>query len=305
MSLPTKSEIRKDPIVDQYVIIAPVRARRPRKGAQQTCGFCPQQADRVRALLTLGPKKRNWRIKVIQNIFPAVSPTNPRAYGVQEVVIETPNHARQLEDLPLSHIADLLRAYALRTRAITKNKKIEYVLIFKNSGGSAGASMSHSHSQVFATSFIPPKILHRSQRAQSHRMRTGRCAYCDMIQFEERSSRRIFSTPLVSAFAPFASPNNYEAWILPRRHIDNITQLTGAERFAIASALRKIIRVIGTLKLPYNYYFHQVVNDPDQHLYVKIRPRGSVWAGVEIGSGVILNAVLPEAAAAYYRAHAK
>lgn len=298
------SEIRKDPIVDHYVVIAPQREHRPHHFDASVCGFCPERIDTERVLLTIGPKKRTWRIKVKPNLFPAVSINNPRAYGVQEVVVETPSHTQQLERLPIPHITDLLRAYATRTRAITKNKKIEYVMIFKNSGDRAGASIGHSHSQIFATNFIPPQILHRSQKAQAHRMKTGRCAYCDMIQFEEKSKRLIVRTPLVSVFAPFASQNNYEVWIFPRRHLDNITQLSHAERTAMATVLRRILRGISGLKLPYNFYFHQVVNDLDQHLYVKIRPRGSVWAGVEIGSGVILNAVSPETAAEYYRKHA-
>jgi len=95
--------------------------------------------------------------------------------------------------------------------------------------------------------------------------------------------------------------HNYEIWLMPKRHIDNITLLTPAERLSFAKILKKILVKINQLGLPYNYYFHQVINDEDQHLYMKITPRGSIWAGVEIGSGLIINPISPEVAAKFYR----
>ncbi|MBI3957078.1 MAG: DUF4931 domain-containing protein [Candidatus Kerfeldbacteria bacterium] len=306
-----QSEIRKDYIVDRYVIIAPRRNQRPMErltyaeGRHSTtrdaCIFCPHAIDAVPALAHIGPARKNWKIKVILNKYPAVSLKNPRAFGTQEVVIETPDHTKQLDDLSVLHIASLFEVYARRTRAISKNRDIEYILIFKNSGGRAGASIDHSHSQIFATNFIPPQLLHRSQKAREHKLRTRHCAYCDMIHWEEKSSRLVYRDSVVSVFCPYASENNYEIWILPRRHIDNVTVLNARERRAFATHLKRVLQKITALHLPYNYYFHQVVNDEDQHLYLKIRPRGTVWAGVEIGSGIIINPIPPEAAARYYR----
>lgn len=304
-----KNEIRKDFLVDRYVVIAPRRGQRPMEmhphdgpaAPASSCVFCPDRVDRVPSLFHIGPAKRRWRVKVIRNIFPAVSLNNPKAYGAQEVVIETPDHEKQLDDLPVAHIEDLFRAYKQRTAAISKNRNIEYILIFKNSGGRAGASIQHSHSQIFATNFIPPQLLHRSEKAQEYRLLHRRCAYCDMIRFEERSRRAVYRDSLVSVFCPYASENNYEIWMLPRRHIDNVTLLRASERHSLALHLKRVLRKINKLNLPYNYYFHQVVNDDDQHLYIKIRPRGTVWAGVEIGSGIIINPIPPEEAAKFYR----
>jgi UDPglucose--hexose-1-phosphate uridylyltransferase len=305
------SEIRKDFIVDRYVVIAPRRNLRPtqlspvlegqRSTTKQSCVFCPDNIDRVRPLAVVGPKKQTWDIKVIKNVFPAVSLHNPRAYGVQEVVIETSDHTKQLDDLSLAHISRLFGVYADRTRVLTKNKKIEYILIFKNSGGRAGASIEHSHSQIFATNFIPPQLLHRSRRSREYKLRTRHCAYCDMIRWEERSPRLVYKDHIISVFCPYASENNFEIWLLPRRHIDNITMMNAGEQLAFARHLKHVLKKITNLHLPYNFYFHQVVNDEDQHLYLKIRPRGTIWAGVEIGSGIIINPIPPEDAARYYR----
>lgn len=306
-----RSEIRKDPVVDRYVVIAPQRGLRPQTikdgnapRPPRACVFCPEKVDGVPALAVVGPKKLRWKIKVIRNIYPAVSLDNPRAYGTQEVVIETPRPTTQLDELPVSHIEKLFEIYAQRTRAISRNHEIEYIMIFKNSGGRAGASIEHSHSQVFATHLVPPQLLRRAQKAREYFLRTHRCIYCDMIAFEEKSARKIFSDSFISVFAPFASENNYEVWIFPRRHVDNVTMLRPGERRAIAKQLKRVLHKIAKLRLDYNYYFHQVLNDEDQHFYIKVRPRGSIWAGVEIGSGIIINPVPPEDAASYYRSRA-
>ncbi len=88
---------------------------------------------------------------------------------------------------------------------------------------------------------------------------------------------------------------------MPKRHIDNVSGLNEKERLSFAKILKKILKKIDELGLPYNYYFHQIIHDEDQHLYMKISPRGSVWAGVEIGSGLIINPIAPEEAARFYK----
>ena len=309
MSKKTIPEIRKDYIQDKYVIIAPKRSKRPHNierpecfvpPTQKSCVFCPQVVNKVKAKLTIGPRN-NWLIKVIANKYPAVDKKYPRAYGIQEVVIETPDHQLELEDLSFSHIAKILEAYAKQTYNISRDKKIEYILIFKNNGGRAGASVQHAHSQIFATEFLPPHLFDKSQKQQEYKLKHGSCVYCDVINKERNGPRWVFENDYVVSFTPYASMHHYEIWIMPKRHLDNITQLTTEERLSFAKILKHIIKKIGKLGLPYNYYFHQVTHDEDQHLYMKIKPRGNIWAGVEIGSGLIINPVLPEEAASFYK----
>lgn len=307
---PVRSEIRKDYVQEKYVIIAPKRQSRPhdvgyedhvsKKNLHRNCWLCPSQINKEPALARAGTQKK-WKVYVVANKYPAVSLDNPNAYGTQEVVVETPSPLTPLEDLPASHIATLLAIYAVRLEAIQKNKRIQYVLIFKNNGGKAGASIQHAHSQIFATEFLPPHLFDKSQQVQRYKLRTGHCVYCDVIAKEKKSPRLILSNRYVTCFTPYASMHNYEAWILPNRHIDNISDITPKERVAWAQAIKHILKKVSKLGLPYNYYFHQVINDEDQHLYMKIAPRGSTWAGVEIGSGLIINPISPEDAAEYYR----
>lgn len=315
--MPTKliAELRKDYIQDKYVIIAPRRSLRPNAHEdvnfdhmntdatvkQKECAFCPAQLD-IRKATMIVDGKRCWQMAVLPNIFPAVSLDNPKAYGQQEVIVETPDHCVHLEELPLSQVERLFEVYAVRTKSIIANPKIEYVLIFKNNGGQAGASIQHAHSQIFATGFLPPHLLDKSQRVQAYKLKTGHCVYCDVVAKERKGPRHVYEDRLAVAFTPYASLYNYELWLMPKRHLDNVTNLTPAERSSLARMLQLAVKKIAhQLKLPYNYYFHQVVHDDDQHLYIKLTPRGSTWAGVEIGSGVVINPVLPELAAKFYR----
>lgn len=304
-----KPEIRKDYIQEKYVIIAPKRGKRPhdtvrpqqaQKKMVTSCIFCPNNLHGVPSLYKKG-KDDDWDINIIANKYPAVSLDNDKAYGQQEVVVETSDHTLELEDLSTEHITDLLDAYSERTKEISKNKEIDYILIFKNDGGVAGASLQHAHSQIFATKFLPPHLLDKSQRQQAYKLKHGNCVYCDVIAKESKSPRLIYKDKNVVAFTPYASMFNYEAWIMPIAHRDNITELTTAEKKSFAKVLKHLLIKIGDLDLPYNFYFHQVINDNDQHLYMKVVPRGSVWAGVEIGSGLIINPIDPADAAEFYR----
>lgn len=306
----SQNEIRKDYLQEKYVLIAPQRADRPHdtekpeclnhRSKTQSCVFCPSSIDNKAALLTIGPKDR-WHVKVISNRYPAVSTSNPHAYGMQEIVIETPNHLLEMDDLPEEHIVKIFEAYDQRTREISKDRHIQYILIFKNNGGRAGASLSHAHSQIFASAFLPPHLADKSTRALAYRLEHGTCVYCDVIEKERGGLRHVWEDDQVIAFTPYASFHNYEVWVMPKRHIDNVTDLNAKERASSAHIMKRLMRGISDLHLPYNFYFHQVVRDTDQHFYIKLTPRGSVWAGVELGSGLIINPVSPEAAAQYYK----
>jgi len=309
-----KSEIRKDYIQEKYVIIAPKRGKRPHDVEKpkrnqpikkKECVFCPERIDNAGKILTTvnetTEKGEQWAIKVLANKFPSVSIDNPKAYGQQEVIVETPNHNKEIEDLSIKRISEILSVYSQRTKIISQDKKIDYILIFKNDGGTAGASLQHSHSQIFATEFLPPHLKDKSQKVQAYKLEHGSCVYCDVIKKEKKSIRNVFEDKNMIAFCPYASIHNYEIWVMPKRHLDNITMLSKEERISFAKILKKILKKINKLGLPYNYYFHQVIHDEDQHLYMKITPRGSVWAGVEIGSGLIINPIAPEEAAKFYR----
>ncbi len=302
-----KNEIRKHYFLDKYVIITPGRAKRP-KGTiakaviipERTCPFCPDKIEKD--LIIKGyPSLKNWRYLALLNKYPVVTLDNQKAYGQHEVIVETPSHLKELAQFKVEELVGLLEVYKDRTKELAKIKDIEYILIFKNEGGKAGATLIHAHSQVFASKILPPDVVEEQTAIRKYKAEKGICPYCHILKKEEKGPRRIFSNKEVVAFCPYASQYHYEAWILPRRHVDNIVDLTKKETISFALALKKILVKIFTLNLEYNFFLHQIVHDPDQHFFLKIQPREATWGGIELGSGIVVNSLSPEKAAQFYR----
>ncbi|MEK7519048.1 MAG: galactose-1-phosphate uridylyltransferase [Patescibacteria group bacterium] len=300
-----RPELRIDTIHDRSVIVAPHRGARPHDipeeitVAPHNCPFCPEAMRKQNIVKRFG--RGSDTISVIKNGFPAVTQDNPKAYGYQEVIIETPAHNVELADLSVSHLDRLLGLYQQRTREISRMRKMEYILIFKNHGGKAGASLVHAHSQIFATGFVPPHIAQKLVNVRAYQIEHGSCYYCDTIAKEKRGPRRILANKHVTAIAPYVSHYPYEAWLFPTRHMDNLTRLTRAERLAFAKALRVILQKVNRTNLPYNFYLHQTLTEKDEHFYLRIAPRQQTWGGVEVGSRLVINSVAPEDAARFYR----
>ncbi|NMC51937.1 DUF4931 domain-containing protein [Candidatus Kuenenbacteria bacterium] len=297
------SEVREDKIHDRFVIIAPGRSKRPHSGKKQkdTCVFCSKEVQfKVLALYQVG-KGKDWLVKVIKNIYPVVDVGNPKAYGYHEVVIETREHKKEMGDLPIDHLIAIMEAYIARTKELAKDKKIKYILIFKNQGGSAGASLAHAHSQIFASSFVPPHIIDKLTKAQEYRIEHGNCYYCDLLKKEEKGPRFIMSDEYALAFTPYASIYAYEAWIMPKKHVDNITVLDRDEIASMAVMIKQLTEKLNKEGIPYNMFLHQSITDKDEHFYIRICPRRDIWAGLETGSRLIVNPVSPEEAAKFYR----
>ncbi len=307
LNLNQKSEIRKSYFLNKYAIITPLRALRPKEMKETTiikkdtkCPFCPKNITEANVLSRVGGNK-NWQALCLKNIFPAVTLDNKKAYGRQEVIIETPEHGLILADLDEKQIETVIRMHAERTEFASQNKKIEYILCFKNQGSKAGASIAHAHSQIFASSILPPDIKEELDLVKKYAAEKKSCPYCDIIKQEAKSSRKIYTDKFVTAFAPYASEYHYEAWIFTNRHLDNITQLNDNEFKSFAFILKKILVKIKSLNLSYNFFMHQVISANSQHFYLKIQPREGIWAGIELGSGLVINSVPPEIAAEYLR----
>jgi UDPglucose--hexose-1-phosphate uridylyltransferase len=302
------SEIRKSYFLNKYVIITPGRARRPRDIHEKTmvertkpCVFCPENVEKDILVKQYGGQGDDWNVLVLKNKYPAVTLNNKRAYGTQEVIVETPIHGLEFGEINEGQIEKILRVYAERTAAISKIKRIEYILVFKNNGSKAGASILHAHSQIFATDILPVDVYEELKLAKKYKLKNKTCPYCDILKSEIKGPRKIYTDKYIAAFAPYASEFHYEAWIFTKRHLDNITRLSQAEFKSFAKVLKKILLKLHLLDLSYNFFMHQVVSEPDQHFYLKIQPRESIWAGIELGSGIVINSISPEVAAAYYQ----
>ncbi|PIR66879.1 MAG: hypothetical protein COU51_01690 [Parcubacteria group bacterium CG10_big_fil_rev_8_21_14_0_10_36_14] len=299
----TKPEIRKDYLQDNFVVICPKRKWKIKMKSSSLfekreldCNLCPENINKERAK-QIFKKKDGWAVKTVANKYPAFSTNNQFSFGTQEIVIETPYHNHQSVDFSVTEIEKVIKMYIERTLAIRKIKGINYILIFKNSGKEAGASQNHAHSQIYATKFIPFYILDKIKKERE----CEGCVYCDIIKKEKKGSRMVFENKNFIVLCPYASQHSYEIMVLPKRHLDNISELNTEEKKSLAKIFKAIFRGIKDLGYSYNMYFHEVVKDLDQHIYFKFKPRTSVWAGLEVGSGLIINPIPPEDATEFYK----
>lgn len=302
-----ESEIRKDYFLDRYVIIAPKRNKRPNKilkreeASSEGCFFCRPKIDRdEKTISQVKDENGNWIIKVIKNKYPALTIDNLKAYGKQEIVVETPEHNVEIHELSLEHIVKIFDVYIERYVYLSKLKGICYTVVFKNEGGKAGASVPHSHSQIIALPMIPPKLSEEASAMDDYIRKNNSCPYCDIIESEKRGPRVIWEDEHFFVLSPYASESPYGAWFIPKRHVHSIEYLHENEKLSLAKAMKKLLSRLDDIDVSYNYFFQNSLDCESHHLVLKLSPRPNVWAGLELGTGVIINPVSPEEAVKFY-----
>ncbi|MBS3105792.1 DUF4921 family protein [Candidatus Woesearchaeota archaeon] len=308
--------IRKDYILDRWVYYATERKKRPREfsgvGAKdnaKVCFFCPWNTHLTPPEIGRVEYKNGWKLRWFLNKFPAVEIkgkpiikpkkylSEGASYGVHEVIVETQHHKSQLADLPVQQIRELLEVYKVRIKDLSKLKDIKYVEIFKNHGKDAGTSLMHSHSQVMALTQIPALVAEECNAIRKNK----KCPYCEIIKLESKSKRKIFETKNVIAFAPFASRFNYEAWIFAKKHKKTMEGLEENELMDMAAALKKIIVKLKKINVSYNFFVHYSPEKENLHFHIEITPRIATWGGFELSTNAVINSVMPEDAARFYR----
>ncbi|GER30419.1 galactose-1-phosphate uridylyltransferase [Striga asiatica] len=331
MASSRSSEIRKDAVHNQWVIFSPARARRPTDfkakpdsnpdaKTQTECPFCAgHEHECAPEIFRFPPESTSdWSIRVIQNLYPAVNrelqppdiecrrgPVTAAGFGFHDVVIESPSHAVHLTDLPPARMADVLLAYKKRINQLRALDSIKYVQVFKNHGASAGASMSHSHSQIMGLPVIPPSASARIQSMREHFDETGKCGLCQVRQDDLLIDE---STHFISV-VPYAAKFPFEIWIVPRVHSTHFHDIDHDEAFDLGGLL-KLMLVKVSLQLnnaPYNLMLHtaplqiESTQLPFSHWFIQIVPQLTVVGGFELGTGCYINPVLPEDAAKVLR----
>ncbi|MEA2097789.1 MAG: galactose-1-phosphate uridylyltransferase [Patescibacteria group bacterium] len=309
-------ELRKDYILNRWSYIATDRGKRIKQFEKDTitskaskCFFCPGNENLTPPEIGRMGDSKNWRVRWFPNKFPAVdekakskiSTSNKywrsgEAFGYHEVIAETPDHEKQLADLNENEIKEVLQVYSIRMEDLQKRKDINYVQIFKNSGGEAGTSITHTHTQIIATTIIPRLVQEKIEALKEYE----KCPYCDIIKEEEKSKRRIYSDANFVAFAPFAPRFNLETWIFPKKHYKNITELDDKEFESLALAFKKILSKLGKINAPYNFYLHYSPENEDLHFHFEITPRLNKWAGFELATESHIIITSPENTAEFY-----
>jgi len=331
------NELRKDYLLNRWVVIATERARRPTDLAKnrtqniQTtpCPLCVgnenmtppavllylKEVDKIKPTQdpSVGERPKNWLIRTIPNLYPAFTPPKQAGYveqifsskkhgdaiGHHEVIVESPNHDETPANAKLTQFELVINAYVSRYRVLSTKPYVKYVSIFRNFGMEAGASLSHVHSQIIAMPLIPATIQEEQVAVKTHRKVRGTCIYCDIIEQERNGPRHIFENEAFLVFTPYASINPLEFWILPKKHAANIENLTRTETKAFAAALKISLNALKSVvnDPPYNYGIHQSIRDNSYHWHLEVYPKLTTWAGFEKSTGVYINTVTPETAA--------
>ncbi|MBI2144340.1 DUF4921 family protein [Candidatus Woesearchaeota archaeon] len=313
-------ELRKDYILDRWVILAPSRKKRPRDFVRQAadvsanaCAFCKGNEKLTpKELGRISNPDGSWSMRWFPNLFPAVQEEGQKeartdntfytfaaAYGSHEIVVETPRHDRQLWDFSAAELEQLLKVYNERISGLGGKDGIRYVVAFKNSGSEGGASIAHSHTQIASVNVLP-KLLREEAAAMKN---YPGCPYCRIIESEKGSYRRCFENNHAVAFAPYASRFNFELWIFPKRHLRQLSGATAEEMAGISEILALTLHKLKELNAPYNYILHYLpeAENGNFHFHIEVQPRLSIWAGFELNTGIIINSVTPEDAARFYR----
>ena len=328
-------ELRKDPIIDRWVIISTERSQRPVFLADQAevpkpgaiCPLCPgnepmtpPEVFAIRpASVSSPPNSPNWSLRVVPNKFPALRIEGDlkkqgiglydkmNGIGAHEVIVETPLHSQTLAGMDVPSVRNVFVAYRERTLDLLKDRRFKFVMIFKNSGSTAGASLAHSHSQLIALPIIPSRLSEEIKGSLNYYKSKDRCVFCDIVaQESEERKRIIYENDHFIAISPFASRFPFEAWILPKRHEESFLSSKHDDNYlsiadAISTVLRKHEKILNSP--PYNYMIHtapvELSGAPYYHWHIEITPRLTKQAGFEWGTGFYINPTPPEEATIY------
>lgn len=250
------------------------------------------------AYRTLGShaEEPGWRVRVIPNKYPA--------FGVHEVIVESPRHLISTTELSNAELVNVLTVYRDRLKVIREQPGIQFGMIFKNVGPAAGASIEHAHSQLVGLPMVPSVVADELDASRRYFDERHRCIYCDLIDREQAERvRLVVDSPSYVAFCPYAARFPFETWLLPRQHASHFEGLSDSQIPELAAALRRCIEKIERItgRPQYNYLIHSAPFDtgPQSHYHwhIEIFPRTTTIAGFEWGTGQFINPVPPEEAA--------
>jgi UDPglucose--hexose-1-phosphate uridylyltransferase len=197
----------------------------------------------------------------------------------------------------------VLWAYRERILDLKRDIRFRYILIFKNHGAPAGATLRHPHSQLIALPIVPAIAQEEVDGARQHFAAKERCVFCDIVRQETTAAHRVIAeTAEMVALAPYAPRFPFETWLLPRRHGARFEEASRQEYESLARLLKNLLmRMNRALDSPsYNLLIHSAPFFDEAttfyHWHVEIMPRLTKVAGFEWGSGFYINPTSPEEA---------
>jgi UDPglucose--hexose-1-phosphate uridylyltransferase len=326
-------ELRKDPIIGRWVIISNERAKRPQDFIVKEeipratmCPFCKGNEGSTPPEIMAyrddhsKPNTPGWSLRVVPNKFPALKIEGGlnregrgvydmmNGVGAHEVIIECPEHRLNFSELSEKSIENVLWSYRDRIIDLQKDQRFKYILIFKNAGAAAGASLEHTHSQLIALPIVPINVKREIDGSKKYYQYKERCIFCDILRQEIDLGDRIVSENAdFLAFAPFAPRFPFETWLLPKSHQSSYQNTQKTEFESLAKILSDVLKRqdIALNHPPYNFILHSSPFTDSKndyyHWHIELIPKLTKVAGFEWGTGFYINPTPPEDAAKFLR----
>lgn len=340
------AEFRYNYLKDTWTIISTERSKRPNDFSisiyeEETIDLskCPfeygnedKTPPEIFAIRPDGsqPNTPGWLTRVIPNKYPALrienQPINEGYYifdkiggfGAHEVIIETPNHFKHIQDFDEKDTVNMLIAFRERMKSLYQDLRIKYIHIFKNHGREAGKSLVHSHSQLIALPIIPKQPLTMIKQSKKYFQEKGRCYLCDEIKTEIKLGERlIYENENFISYCPYASLYPFEVKIAPKYHSHDFSSINDERLKDLADVLKFTVRKLHKTLInpPFNLMLYSAPPFRDDaidkniyeniekhyHWHIDILPRITTLAGFELGTDYYINPTLPEEAARYLR----
>ncbi len=324
-------ELRQNLITQEWVIIEKEKNMTPedfKRGNEikrypqflETCPFCPGNESRSPAEIYRIGDEKGWKIRVVPNKFAKLSKegklesfkhglnTSVNGVGIHDVIIETPIHNLTTATMSAEQLKDVIQTCKDLFLETYKDKRVDYVIIFKNSGPASGTSIEHAHSQIVGFPITPFQISKRIEDYMKFFNYTGDCIFCKTMHDELTDRARIVSnTEHFVSFVPYAALSPFHIWLFPKRHSASFDDIQSDEIWDLATNLKTTMAKLyyGLDHPDFNYIIRSgKPSDKDQesmHWYIGIVPRVSMLSGFELGSSVFLNPLLPEMSAEFLR----
>lgn len=327
-------ELRKDPVISRWIIISTERGKRPTDFIVERnsvkSGFCPlcpgNENTTPPEVLSYSnstqhtPNQADWSLRVVPNKYPAlviegdINKEGDGLYdkmhgiGAHEVIIETPDHNKTFTYLPANMMMQVFIAFRDRLLDLSRDSRFRYVMVFKNYGAAAGASLEHSHSQLIALPILPRMIASELAGSLSYYKYKERCIFCDIVRQEIKQDVRVIAqNDRFIAIVPFAPRSPFEMWVLPKQHSSSYISMDDKSFQKLTAIFSECMRRLDQCipNVPYNFVLHTAPSRAEPlkyyHWHFEIMPKLTTVAGFEWGSGFYINSVPPEEAAKYLK----
>jgi UDPglucose--hexose-1-phosphate uridylyltransferase len=262
----------KDLSWNKWIVLDPRRSKRPNQSKQvlKTCPFCIGNEEAEKEMYRIGgnPGDSNWQIRVLKNKF-SFAP-------VHEIIIHSPDHHKNIDELPQSQVELLFATYKER---ITKHKNKGHIYVFHNRGELAGESIPHPHSQLIAA---------------------PRDVFLDIRPLIKPDGQTL-TTNFFTLFCPITSQWPDEVWIVPRRSGNSFDKIFEEEIIDLSFVMQRLLQIMNIRykeDFPYNFYIA-----PGKKWYLRFIPRRKIIGGFEVGTGVWVNTQDPKETFTFLKNH--